>query len=116
MNPFKDIIETDYYYTAVLWAVEEGITKGIEADEFGPEESCTRAQVAAFLYRYDGENKVDTENPFKDLVEGEYYIPAVLWAVENGITQGDGSGDIFNPDGTCTRAQIVTFLHRYMAE
>ena len=115
-NPFTDVKEGDYYYNAVLWAVANGITAGTSDTTFSPEDPCTRAQVATFLYRYDGENTVDAENPFTDLIETEYYVPAVLWAVEMGITKGDGGGTTFNPDGTCTRAQIVTFLYRYMCE
>ena len=115
-NPFKDIVEADYFYKAVLWAYENDIVKGVEVNEFGPKQSCTRAQVAAFLFRYDGSKAVQTRNPFTDLVETEYYVSAVLWAVENGITKGDGSETTFNPNGTCTRAQIVTFLYRYLVK
>ena len=114
VNPFTDVNETDYYYKAVLWAVEQEIAVGTSETTFSPGAACTRAQVAAFLYRFDGENQVESDNPFVDLVETEYYVPAVLWAVKNGITQGDGEPDTFNPNGTCTRGQIVTFLYRYM--
>ena len=114
-SPFTDVQKGDYFYKAVLWAVEKGITVGMEADRFGPEQSCTRAQVAAFLWRYAGEPKHSAAaNPFQDVAQAEYYYDAVLWAAENGITEGDGSAATFNPDGKCTRAQIVTFLYRFM--
>ena len=114
-NPFKDVFPTDYYYDAVLWAVENGITVGVKVDAFGPEEVCTRAQVATFLWRFAGEPApAGTAEPFVDVAEDTYYAQAVLWAVEQEITYGTGHGR-FEPEATCTRAQIVSFLYRAMA-
>ena len=115
-NPFTDVAESDFFYTAVLWAVEKGITAGYGSEDiFYPEGSCTRGQVATFLHRYYGTPApASTVNPFEDIQEDAFYYNAVLWAVEEGITQGYGSEVIFNPDGDCTRGQIVTFLYRAM--
>ena len=111
-NPFKDVLETDYFYKAVLWAVEKGITNGISADQFAPSQSCTRAQVATFLWRSQGKpTAANTNHPFTDIKSGDYYFEAVLWAVEAGVTNGM-SPTTFAPDETCTRGQIVTFLYR----
>ncbi|MBR2013127.1 MAG: bacterial Ig-like domain-containing protein [Clostridia bacterium] len=111
-NPFKDVKKGEYYYNAVLWAVENGITNGMDATHFAPDASCTRGQVVTFLWRAAGEPKPETtQNPFKDVKKGEYYYNAVLWAVENGITNGMDATH-FAPDATCTRGQIVTFLYR----
>ncbi len=111
-NPFKDISTKDYYYNAVLWAVGKGITTGTSKTTFGPGESCTRAQVATFLYRAEGSPSVKgTKNPFKDVGGKAYYYSAVLWAVKNGITTGT-SKTTFGPSETCTRGQIATFLYR----
>jgi len=113
-NPFKDVLETDYFYKAVLWAVEEGITKGISADQFAPGQSCTRAQVATFLWRAQGQPGAENRShPFTDIDPKEYYYDAVLWAVEHGITNGM-SETTFAPNSTCTRGQIVTFLYRVL--
>ena len=89
-----------------------GITDGTTPTTFRPEWAVTRAQVVTFLYRYDGETVDGVENPFSDVSRDAYYCDAVLWANANNITNGDGSPTIFHPDGTCTRAQIVTFLFR----
>ena len=114
VNPFTDVKTDDYFCKAVLWAVKEGITKGTSDTTFGPEQSCTRGQVAAFLYRAEGSPKSGSiENPFTDVTSGQYYYDAVLWAVTQKITQGTGAGT-FSPDATCTRGQIVTFLYRDM--
>ena len=111
-NPFVDVKEGDFFHKAVLWAVEKGITNGIDATHFGPNESCNRAQVVTFLYRAMQSPAISTADcPFADVVAGEWYEPAVLWAVENGITSGM-SADTFGVDTTCNRAQVVTFLHR----
>ena len=111
-NPFSDVKESDFYYKAVLWAVEEGITNGLTADTFGPFALCNRAQVVTFLYRAMGEPEVtETEHPFTDVVEGQFYYKAMLWAVENGITNGI-SATAFGPATICNRAQVVTFLYR----
>ena len=113
-NPFSDVKETDWFYEAVLWAVENDITVGIGGGKFGTEDPCTRAQVATFLWRSAGQPAHSiAENPFIDLTE-DWYVAPVLWAFENRITQGDGAANTFNPGGECTRAQIVTFLYRYM--
>ena len=113
-SPFTDVQSGAYYYKAVLWAVENGITNGVSADTFGPELGCTRGQVVTFLWRASGQPKPKTAaSPFGDVKAGAYYYEPVLWAVENGITNGTGP-DKFSPDATCTRAQIVTFLYRSM--
>ena len=109
---FRDVKQSDYYYDAVRWAVEKGITEGTSIDTFSPHASCTRAQTVTFLWRAAGSPEpTGTVNPFSDLSPNAYYYKAVLWAVENGITQGT-STDTFSPDATVTRGQTVTFLHR----
>ncbi len=114
-NPFTDVNEGDYYYKAVLWAVEKGITAGTSANTFSPGLPCTRAQIVTFLHRMEKEQAPSsTHNPFRDVTSQAYYYDAVLWAVEWGITTGT-SADAFSPDLSCTRAQIVTFLYRDMA-
>ena len=111
-NPFSDVKPGAYYYNAVLWAVEKGITNGTSDSTFSPDEGCTRAQVVTFLWRAAGKpDPASSESSFSDVKEGAYYYNAVLWAVENGITNGT-SDTTFSPDETCTRAQIVTFLWR----
>ena len=111
-NPFTDVKESDFYYKAVLWAVENGITTGTSATTFSPTELCNRATVVTFLYRAMGSPAVNsTENPFSDVKVDSWYGPAVLWAVENGITNGMGDGT-FGVGASCTRAQVVTFLYR----
>ena len=115
-NPFFDVNETQFFYDPVLWAVKESITSGISATEFGPFAVCNRAQVVTFLWRYAGSPEpASTENPFTDVPEGSFYHKAVLWAVENGITNGV-SETAFGPDLACNRAQVVTFLWRMMKE
>ncbi len=114
-NPFKDVEKGRFYYDAVLWAVEKGIAKGITEDTFEPNTVCTRAHVVTFLCRAEDGKPTKTENPFKDVEAGRFYTDAVLWAVENEITEGVGD-DLFAPDSTCTRAMVVTFLYRDMAE
>ena len=111
-NPFVDVKETDFYYKSVLWALEKGITAGLDADHFGPMANCNRAQVVTFLYRTMGSPELaDTANPFTDIPDGSWYTAPVLWAVENGVTNGQ-SATTFGPDSVCNRAQIVTFLFR----
>ena len=111
-NPFKDVKETDYFYKAVQWAVENGITKGTSADKFSPDATCTRGQIVTFLYRAEGTPEIAKKSkPFHDVDEGQYYADAVAWAVENGVTTGK-SADTFAPEATCTRGEIVTFLYR----
>ena len=116
VNPFVDVKEEDYFFESVLWAVERGITNGTSADEFSPEENCTRAQVVTFLWRAAGKpESTSRENPFRDLDENEYYYDAVLWAVEKEITNGTSATE-FSPEEDCTRGQIVTFLYRGMKD
>ena len=115
-NPFSDVKEGQYFYKAVLWAVEKGITTGTSSDKFSPNAGCTRGQVVTFLHRSQGRPMPwSLNNPFTDVAEGQYYYAAVLWAVHHSpqITNGT-SADRFSPDATCTRGQIVTFLYRSM--
>ncbi len=111
-NPFTDVKPGAYYYNAVLWAVEKGITNGTSDKTFSPDETCTRAQIVTFLWRYEGQPApTSTNNPFADVRTSAYFGSAVLWAVEKGITNGT-SATTFDPEDTCTRAQVVTFLYR----
>ena len=110
--PFTDVQPSDYYYNAVLWAVEQGITTGLNATTFGPDVMVTRGQVATFLYRAASAAKPNTFNPFTDVKTTAYNYDAILWAYDNRITTGT-SDTTFSPDAYCTRAQIVTFLYRY---
>ena len=113
-NPFADVAEDAYYYKAVLWAVENGITSGTGETAFSPDSACTRAQVVTFLWRAAECPPPETaENPFVDIADDQYYTDAVLWAVKQEITKGTGA-DRFSPGTTCTRGQIVTFLYRNM--
>jgi len=112
-NRFTDVKEGDYYYDAVQWAVEYGITNGTSETTFSPDTPCTRAQVATFLWRTAGQPETESsKHSFTD-IKKDYYYDAVLWAVEFGITNGT-SETTFSPANTCTRAQIVTFLHRFL--
>ena len=113
MNPFTDVKEDSYYYKAVLWAVENGITKGTSDTTFSPNDTCTRGQTATFLYRYAGSPAVSGRNYFNDVNETDYYYDAVVWAASEGITAGT-SATTFSPADFCTRGQIVTFLYRYL--
>ena len=114
-NPFEDIKESDYFYKAVLWAVEKNITTGTTATTFRPNQTCTRAQIVTFLWRNENKPAPESaENPFEDVNKTDYFADAVLWAVEKGITTGT-SATTFRPDNTCTRGQIVTFLYRALA-
>ncbi len=111
-NPFTDVKPGRYYYKAVLWAYEKGITSGATETSFAPNEVCTRAQVVTFLWVSAGRPEpVSTTCPFTDVRPGRYYYKAVLWALENGITSGT-SETTFGPKGNCTRAQVVTFLYK----
>ena len=111
-NPFTDVKETDFFYGPVLWAVRKGITNGTSATTFGSYDNCNRAAVVTFLWRAAGcpEPKT-TRNPFKDVKSTDFFYKAVLWAVENGITNGVDATH-FGPTQTCNRAQVVTFLYR----
>ncbi len=108
---FRDVSSTIYYYNAVNWAVEEGITTGTSQETFSPERMCTRAQVVTFLYRMLDGSSSGSGNPFRDVPGEEYFCGPVLWAVKEGITQGS-SAALFSPNRGCTRAQVVTFLWR----
>ena len=111
-SPFGDVSTDAYYYKAVKWAQEKGITDGISSDLFGPKQPCTRSQIVTFLWRAAGSPEPKgTAAGMTDVVPGSYYAKAVAWAVENGITTGTAEGT-FSPDATCTRAQAVTFLAR----
>ena len=109
-NPFTDVSASDYYYNAVLWAVENGITTGASADRFAPGATVSRAQTVTFLYRANGSPAANGAS-FSDVAADEYYANAVAWAVQNGITTGTGNGK-FSPNADCTRGQIVTLLYR----
>ena len=113
--PFTDVAAGSYYETAVLWAVENGITKGTSDTTFTPNAKCTRAQIVTFLWRSQKSPAADSVNPFTDVAADAYYNSAVLWAAENGITGGT-SATTFSPNNDCTRAQIVTFLWRALTE
>jgi len=111
-NPFTDVKESHFFYKAVLWAVEEGITNGLTTTTFGPYENCNRAQVVTFLHRAMKTPAPTTaENPFSDVEAKDFFYNAVLWAVENNITNGL-TATTFAPDTVCNRAQVVTFLYR----
>ena len=109
--PFTDVPVGSYYYDAVLWAVENGITKGTSETRFSPDDTCTRAQIVAFLWRSEKSPAAGSRNPFADVKSTAYYADAVLWAVKEDITKGT-TNTTFSPDADCTRAQIVTFLWR----
>ena len=112
LNYFVDVKANDYFYDAVLWAAQNGITSGTDAVHFTPDGVCSRAQAVTFLWRAAGSPAPKSVSmPFTDVPKGSYYETAVLWAVENGITKGT-SDTTFSPDATCSRAQIVTFLWR----
>lgn len=111
--PFTDVPAGSYFEKAVLWAVENGITKGTSDTTFTPDASCTRAQIVTFLWRANGSHAVSGNSAFSDVAADAYYAAAVAWAEKNGVTGGIGGG-LFGSDNTCTRAQIVTFLHRAM--
>ena len=111
-NPFGDVGAKSYYYKAVQWAVENNVTTGTSSTTFSPSATCTRAQIVTFLWRYNGAPKPESDrNPFTDVKKSAYFGKAVLWAVENGITEGT-SKTKFSPSSVCTRGQVVTFLYR----
>ena len=109
--PFADVKVGSYYYDAVLWAVENGITKGTSETMFSPDATCSRAQIVTFLWRSQKSPAAGTANPFTDVKESAYYADAVLWAVKEDVTKGT-TNTTFSPDADCTRAQIVTFIWR----
>ena len=110
-NPFTDISKSDYFYDAVLWAVDKGITSGTSANTFSPDASCTRAQMVTFLWRANASPVVNYAMDFTDVAADAYYAEAVRLAVSEGVTAGTGD-KAFSPDADCTRAQIVTFMYR----
>ena len=113
-SPFGDVSTSVYYYEAVKWAQEKGITGGIGNGLFGPNQPCTRAQIVTFLWRATGSPVVNYAMNMSDVPEGSYYAEAVRWALSEGIATGT-TGSTFSPDETCTRAQAVAFLFRYTA-
>lgn len=114
-SQFTDVKSDSYYTKAVAWAVENGITKGMSATTFEPNRSCTRAQAVTFIWRMNEQPKPEASKDFfKDIDANAYYADAVLWAVDQGITDGMGNGK-FEPNTTCTRGHIVTFLYRGFA-
>ncbi len=112
-NPFTDVSESSAHYKAIMWAVENGITKGTTDTTFSPTDICTRGQIVTFLYRYKGSPAAETENPFTDVKPGSFCYDAVLWAVAYNITYGM-TDTTFAPSDTCTRGQAVTFIWRLM--
>ena len=115
-NPFTDVQPGKYYYKAVLWAVENGVTSGVTPTTFGPKQVCSRAQVVTFLWAAKGRPEPKTaENPFTDVSSGAWYYKAVLWAFENGVTGGTSDTN-FSPKNLCTREQVVTFLYKVFGQ
>ena len=110
-NPFKDVSANAYYYDAVIWAAENGITGGTSTTTFSPNAPCTRAQIVTFLWRAAGSPEPKNLSSLSDVPADAYYAKAVAWALENGITTGTGDG-MFSPNATCTRAQAMTFIYR----
>lgn len=113
-DSFTDVPKDSYYAKAAAWAVENGIASGVSATEFAPDAICTRAQIVTFLWRAEKAPAVDAGFAFTDVESDAYYADAVQWALKNGVTNGT-SASAFNPDASCTRAQIVTFLWRTLA-
>lgn len=115
VNPFTDVSKDSVYYNAILWAVENGITKGTTETTFDPNAVCTRGQIVTFLFRASGDEKVATGTNFADVASGSYCADAVAWAVANKVANGFADGT-FRPEATCTRGQAVTFIYRALAE
>lgn len=115
VNPFTDVEAGSYYYKAVLWAAEKGVTQGVSPTAFSPNEACSLAQIVTFQYRAAGSPAAGTENPFTDVSADAYYVSAVLWAVKEKIADGT-TATTFGPEDDCTRGQIVTFLYRQFAK
>ena len=109
--PFRDVAKDAYYYEAVKWAKDNGITGGVRNDLFGSNASCTRGHIVTFLWRNAGSPEPKSTSSFSDVASNSYYAKAVAWAVENGITNGVGHNK-FDPDAACTRAQSAAFLYR----
>ena len=115
-TPFEDVKTTDYFYKAVIWAYNEGITTGTTATKFAPASTCTRGQVVTFLWRAMGKPEpTSSTNPFGDVKTTDYYYKPILWAIEKGITTGT-SAKRFSPDVTCTNDHILTFIWRALGE
>ena len=115
-NPFTDVKAGKWYYDAVMWAVQSGVTGGMTDTFFGVNETCTRAQAVTFLYAMAGKPEIEVnENPFTDVPEGKWFYDAVLWAYQNGVTGGT-TETTFSPNAKCTRGQIVTFLFKAIDE
>ncbi|MBR3640776.1 MAG: S-layer homology domain-containing protein, partial [Oscillibacter sp.] len=115
-HPFSDVEAGAYYESAVVWALNRGVTTGVTATAFEPNGTCNRGQVVTFLWRAKGKPAPQTaENPFTDVSPSDYCYEAVLWAVENGITNGTGA-TTFSPKNPCSRAHVLTFLHRAMGQ
>ena len=110
-NPFTDVADDAWYVKPVLWAVEQGITGGVAEGKFGPEQTCTRAQIATFLYAAAGKPEVKGGSTFSDVADSDWFAKPIIWAAENEVTGGIGDGK-FGPSNTCTRAQVVTFLYK----
>lgn len=115
VNPFTDVSKDSVYYNAILWAVENGITKGTTETTFDPNAVCTRGQIVTFLFRASGAEKVATGTDFTDVAATSYCADAVAWAVANKVANGFGDGT-FRPEATCTRGQAVTFIYRALAK
>ena len=113
-SSLTDVMSGSYYYKAVLWAMQEGVTTGVGKNIFAPDTTVTRGQFVTFLYRLAGASG-SGEHPFTDVPAGSYYEAAIAWAYSEGITRGTGS-TTFSPDAPCTRAQIITFLYRYFGK
>ena len=114
VNPFVDVTEEDFFYKAVLWAVEKGITNGVDGTHFGSLLQCNRAQIVTFLWRAEGSPAASGAHSFTDVELGSFYAEAVLWAAQNGIANGM-TETTFGPGAVCNRAQVVTFLFRAYA-
>lgn len=115
-NPFTDVSAEDYYYKAVLWAVENGITKGATDTTFAPNDTVTRAQFVTFLWRAANAPAASGTNPFTDVTDsGAYYYQAVLWALQQDVTSGT-TPTTFGPEDNCSRGQVVTFLYGYISK
>ena len=114
-SKFTDVVKNSYYEKAVAWAIEQGITKGTSDTTFSPDMVCTRGQIVTFLARFAGVEDADTASAFTDVKSSDYFAAAVKWAKDNGVTEGT-SATTFSPNDNCTRAQVVTFLYRWMVK
>lgn len=112
-NPFKDVKSSDYYYKAVQWAVQNGVTSGTSATTFSPNKKCTRGEVVTFLWSEAGKPSTTNTISFRDVSSSAFYYKAIKWAVKYGITSGTSAAS-FSPENVCTRAEVVTFLYKYM--